>query len=177
MTNLEDRRLGLRAMFTDNAATWTMQLDDNEARADRRRAFAWFYGVPVLTAAPFLIWHVHLGGLGQILSGVSVFTALLFGLLGVIFNLGVTLRKDGAAIASAHDLRQVVGDLRANVTYSIIVGVTLAGSLVVAAATTPANQATPWGYTPAVVGLFVHLALNLLAVLRRFRTAFNYITR
>jgi hypothetical protein len=149
----------------------------DEGRTDRHKAAAWFFGVPTLAAAIFVIWPVHLQGLGQLLSGVSVFTALLFGLLVLMFNTGVTLRKDGAAISNAHGLRQLISDIRANTTWAILMGFALAAALIVAAATTGPHDDTPWGFTPLVVWLFVHLGLTLMTILRRLRTAFNYITR
>lgn len=173
---LEARRLGIRQMYRDHRDTWT-QRDGEEGTRDRRAAATWFFGVPTVLASVFLVRQVHLEGLGQLLSGVAVFTALLFGLLVLMFNTGVTLRKDGTALANAHGLRELVADLRANTTWAIVVGFSLALILVVAAASTSPQEQTPWGFTPIVVWLAAHLTLTLLTILRRFRTAFNYITR
>jgi len=180
MSNLEARRLGLRTIVAENAGTWTMHADDEEARQDKICGFLWFYGVPLLASVPFWgwwDWHVHLQNLGQIFAGVAVFTGLLFGLLALMFNTAITLRKDGQALANAHDLRRLVGDLRANITYAAFVDIVLALILVLAASITPPGKETAWEFTPIVVGLFLHLALTLLVILRRFRTAFNYISR
>lgn len=180
-----ERRLGLRAVVEDNVETWSLATGDAR-RSDRRRGAAWYYLVPTITALPFLFWRVELQGVAQLLAGVAVFTALLFALLGVVFNMGVTLRKDGAAISSAHDLRRVIADLRANITYAAVVGITLSLVIVGAAVTTaPASAVTTppstgglaWWWAPPLVWLFVHLGLSLLTILRRFRTAFNYVTR
>ncbi len=176
MGSVVEQKLGLKAIFRDHAATWTSRTGTDGA-SDRRRAVLWFFGVPSAPAAILLVVHVHLQSIGQILSGVSVFTALLFGLLILMFNTGVTLRKDAAAITNAHGLRQLISDIRANATWAIIVGFTLAMLLVIAAATTATDESTPWGFTPPVAWLFVHLGLTLMAILRRLRTAFNYITR
>lgn len=171
-----DRRLGLRLLLDDHVQTWSVRT--GRARtSDRRRAAGWYYGLPALAAAPWLWVHVSVQGVGQLLAGVSVFTALLFGLLVVMFNTGLALRKDGALLASAHDTRRVVADVRANATYAATVALALAGALVVAAALTPSAQGLAWGWTPLLVFLFAHLGLTLLTILSRFRTAFNYITR
>lgn len=183
MTSLEDRRLGLVRIVSEHVATWTTA-QGRPGRHARWRAACWFYGVPGALAAPFVFVHFKLSGIGQLLAGVTVFTALLFGLLMLIFNTGVTLRRDSSTIANAHGLRELVSDLRANTTYAIVVGFALAAVLVVAAATTaPPSSVTgsdgmvAWQFTPVVTWLFAHLALTLMTVLRRFRTAFNLITR
>lgn len=135
---------------------------------------------------------------------MSVFTALLFGLLFLVFNLAVTMRKDGKAIANAHDLSTIVRDLRSIITYSIVVAVVMVVVLAVstqfaAAATGGAPVVTPsplpsqsgpavpvasdpssalsWVWTPILIWLGVHLVLNILSVLTRFRTAFNYLAQ
>lgn len=179
-----ERRLGIKALVEDNVETWSLATGDARRR-DRQRGFVWYYLVPTLVSVPLLLWRVELQGVTQILAGVAIFTALLFALLGVVFNMGVTLRKDGAAISSAHDLRRVIADLRANITYAAAVGIALSLVIVLGAVTTPSGTTTspptsaglPWGWAPLVTWLFVHLGLNLLTILRRFRTAFNYVTR
>jgi hypothetical protein len=168
--------LGLRAVFQDNAETWSVRVGE-AGQHDRRKAALWYYGVPTLGALVLVVVHVRVHGVGQLLSGVAVFTALLYGLLILIFNTGVTLRKDGNALESAHDIRRVVADLRANVTYSALVAITLAIVLVAAAASGESAKGLPWWWAPVLAWLFVHLGLNLMTILGRVRTAFNYITR
>lgn len=171
-----DRRLGLRTVLNDHVQTWSVRAGAQRA-SDRRRAAAWYYGVPLALAVPLLRWHVGVQGVGQLLSGVAVFTALLFGLLVLMFNTGLALRKDGKALANAHDTGRVVADVRANTTYAAVVAIVLAMTLVVGAALTPPVHGLAWGWTPALAFLFVHLALTLLTILARFRTAFNYLNR
>jgi hypothetical protein len=168
--------LGLRVVFQDNAETWSVRAGEDGKR-DRRKAVLWYYGAPTLPALILVRVHVNVHGVGQLLSGVAVFTALLYGLLILIFNTGVTLRKDGKALESAHDIRRVVADLRANVTYSALVAITLAIVLVAAAASGESAQGLSWAWAPVLVWLFVHLGLNLMTILGRVRTAFNYLTR
>ncbi len=176
MTTTLDHRLGLRSVVDDHVQTWSVR-SGRQRTADRRRAAAWYYGVPLMLAVPLLGWHVQVQGVGQLLSGVAVFTALLFGLLVLMFNTGLALRKDAKVLANAHNTRRVVADVRANTTYAAVVAIILAMTLVVAAALTPPSHGLAWGWTPVLVFLFVHLALTLLTILARFRTAFNYITR
>ncbi len=176
MTNAVARRLHLRTVIEDHVETWSVRVGA-ERTHDRRWAAAWYYLLPTVAALPFLKWHVEIQGVGQLLAGVAVFTALLFGMLVLMFNTGIALRKDGSVLTNAHDLKRLVADLRANITYAAVVAIALAMVLVVAAALTPPTRGLAWGWTPLILWLFLHLGLTLLTILARFRTAFNYITR
>lgn len=188
-----------RMIFRDYRDSWT-SLAGQPAKVARRKAALYFYGVPSAVAAVFLAWHVELTSISPYLTAMSVFTALLFGLLFLVFNLAVTLRKDGSAIKNAHGLGTVVADLRATISYTIVVAVALVILLAVATgfmspgdAIAPVTSPTPvpspapavvavtpvlhWAWTPALAWLAVHLVLNVLKILERFRTAFNFISR
>lgn len=175
-------RWGLAMVLADHVETWSIRTGKG-LRQDRKKAFGKYYLMPLLFALPFFFFRFDLQGVGQLLSGVAVFTALLFGLLILMFNTGLTLRKDSSSFKNAHNLKRTVSDLRANVTYAAVVAITLALILSIAAGvTTPAtstnaDQGLGWGWTPPVVWLFIHLGLTLLTILRRLRTAFNYATR
>lgn len=176
MAGAAERRLGLHTVVDDHVQTWSLRVG-HERRADRRQAAVWYYATPSVVAAVTLLIRVEIQGVGQVLAGVAIFTALLFGMLILIFNTGLALRRDGAVLASAHDTKRVIADLRANITYAAVVAITLAVVLVVAASLTPATEGLAWGWTPVITWLFVHLGLTLLTILSRFRTAYNYLTR
>lgn len=189
-----------RTIFRDYRDSWT-SLTGQPAKRARRKAAAYFYGIPTVAAVALLYWHVELTSITPYLTAMSVFTALLFGLLFLVFNLAVTLRKDGAAIGNAHGLGTVISDLRATISYTIVVAVALVvllavaagfvdpGAAVISPSPTPAPTTgqTPvatagepvlhWGWTPALAWLALHLVLNVLKILERFRTAFNFISR
>lgn len=158
----------------DHTDSWSNKVTTNRTR---HWAIALQYLIPLVAAVPTLYFKPGLASLTPLLTGVSVFTALLFGLLGIIFNAGVTLRKDGDSFSSAHGLHRTVGDLRANITYAIAVGIVLVVVLTVAAAVSAPGKPAAWRWTPMIVWLAVHLVMTLVLVLTRFRTAFNYITR
>lgn len=168
--------------MTDYIETWSIRTGQG-LRRDQKKSFAKYYLVPILFALPFFFFHFELQGVGRLLSGVAIFAALLFGLLILMFNTGMTLRKDGNAFKTAHNLKRTVSDLRANVTYAAVVAIVLALVLAVAAGvTTPATSTNlvrglGWGWTPPIVWLFSHVGLTLLLILRRLRTAFSYATR
>jgi hypothetical protein len=174
----------LRTVLRDYRDAWTSTSGD-AAKQARRRVGTRLYGVPTVASLPFLFWHLHIPSFTPYLTALSVFTALLFGLLFLVFNFAVTVRKDGKAFSNAHGLLEVISDLRATITYTIFVAVALVVVLAVAAgAVAPSTQPAPallvgltWLWTPPVVWLAVHLALNIFKILERFRTAFNLISR
>lgn len=190
-----------RTVFRDYRDSWT-SLTGQPARIARRKAALWFYGLPTLLAVALLVWHVEIPTLAPFLTAMSVFTALLFGLLFLVFNLAVTVRKDTPTFANAHGLGTVISDLRATISYTIVVAVALVVLLAMATAFTTSaapivsvpptpspNSQSPievdmgtfevplWWWSPPLTWLALHLILNVLKILERFRTAFNFISR
>lgn len=170
------RRSTLVTVAKDNVQTWS-ESTGRERRRDVTRAAAYFYLLPVVLMVPFFFVQVGVNNPGPLLSGLAVFTALLFGLLFLVFNLGITIRKDAALFKNAHGVFRLVWDLRASVTYTAVVAVILVVVLVLAVATSDTGAQLAWAWTPFLVWLAAHMLLNLLTVLRRVRTAFNNLTR
>jgi len=172
---------GMKTMWRDYYDSWT-DLSGRAAQRARRRVAVRYFVVPTVVASPFLVWHIEMPTVAPFLTAMSVFTALLFGLLFLVFNLAVTLRKDSESIASAHDLPALVEDMRATITYTIVVAITLVAALTLASVLLTTTTPGPltgygWAWTPILVWGGTHLGLNLMKVLERFRTAFNYISR
>jgi len=174
----------MRVMLHDYEQTWS-GTRTGALISDRARAIIRLYLTPTVPAAVFLFVHVRLGTVTPFLTSMSVFTALLFGLLTLIFNTAITLRKDEKALQNAHGLSEVIKDMRAIVTYTIFVALALVITLAIGAAfTEPVNsnpkaqdltQVVSWWWTPVYVWLAIHMLLNLGDVLVRFRTAYNYL--
>ncbi len=95
-------RWGMALVLADHVETWSIHTGA-ELRRDQRKAFAKYYLLPVLLALPFFFFRFELQGVAQLLSSVAVFTALLFGLLILMFNTGMTLRKDASSFRNAHE--------------------------------------------------------------------------
>ena len=176
-----------KTMLRDYRDSWSAN-SGAQLKRDRRRAFAFFYLIPTAAGLVFVIWHVELNSIAPYLTAVSVFTGLLFGLLILVFNTAITLRKDGSALSNAHNVQLTISDLRATIAYSIAVAIALVVVLAIATAfmmtDAPAKGSTVipvphlgWYWTPVLVWLAVHLVLNVGKILERIRTAFNYISR
>lgn len=181
----------LKTLLRDYRDTWSASNSTAQQKRDRRRAAMFYYLTPTIAAVVFVFWRVELTNTTPFLTALSVFTALLFGLLILVFNTAITLRKDGNSLKNAHDIARTIQDLRATVTYSIAVAIVLIvalslGTSVMVTDPLPKGSAVnapapvphlPWCWTPTFVWLAVHLLLNIAKILERVRTAFNYVSR
>jgi hypothetical protein len=162
-------------IFRDHVETWG-DTPGQAGRRERVRAGIWYLLPPSLLGLALMHWHVCLENVTPFLTGLTVFTALLFGLLVLIFNTGVALQKDKASLENAHNIAGMVADLRANISYTAMVAVVLVLVLVLAISTNPATQPIPWGWTVPLAWLGTHLLLNLLNIVSGLRRAFKNIT-
>ncbi|MCJ0699857.1 hypothetical protein FRIG_01725 [Frigoribacterium faeni] len=162
-------------IFRDHIETWG-ETPGQAGKRERLKASIWYLLPPTLLAIVLAIWRVCIMNLTPFLTGLTVFTALLFGLLILIFNTGVSLQKDKASLENAHNVAKMIADLRANISYTAMVAVTLVMVLVLAIAMNPASQPIPWGWTIPLAWLGVHLLLNLLNIVSGLRRAFRNIT-
>lgn len=143
-----------------------------DARTGRPMAsdYLAFLGVPGIAAA-FASALVsaekfQLVDVSRLLGGIGVFTGLLFGLLTNTFTLSLRVRRD-EGIDAQHAVVQQVGELFANLGWSVIVGCALVSLIVVAGATHASNESLgPW-WTGVLVFLFAHLMLTVLMALKR----------
>lgn len=181
----------MKTLLRDYRDTWSASDSILQQKRDRRRAAMFYYLTPTGGAIVAMFWRVELTNTAPFLTALSVFTALLFGLLILVFNTAITLRKDGNSLKNAHDIARIIQDLRATITYSIAVAIILVIVLSLGTSAmitdpipkgSPAHTPAPvphlhWGWTPAFIWLAVHLLLNIAKILERVRTAFNYMSR
>ncbi|MFG1646977.1 hypothetical protein ACGFMK_42435 [Amycolatopsis sp. NPDC049252] len=173
------------AIFKDHIGTLV------DARKKKRpvriRDLLVFYGIPLVVAILVILpefnfsWlaskpgyqrfaDFRVRGLEGILSGVSIYTALLFGLLIQIFQIKARFldRVDQRAGAIKRN-----DELEHNVSYAVLVGIFTTGYLVLVVATTPKD--TSAGRIPSAIisFLIIHLILTLFMVLKRARAVYS----
>lgn len=165
-------RLGVGPLIKDHLAT-LYELDSN---GSRRRSWSdiWiFFGGPTLIAIAALWWDVKIRGIAEVIGGMAILTALLFGLLVHVFTLGLRLSDDPRYTSSSR-VTILIDELRANVAYACGNSLLLTVMLVCVAAlakNTPNGVNVP---TSAISAwLFTHLALTLLMVINRVRVAYR----
>lgn len=110
--------------------------------------------------------------LGGIMNGVSIFTALLFGLLIHVFQLGLRLTDD-PRVTNGSRVMRLIDQTQANIAYSVLVGLVTASAVGVVSATTEKDHAP--GRLPSAIlaALLVHLVMIILMALKRTNAAYR----
>lgn len=148
-----------------------------DARTGRPRPadYLSFYLLPVVLGLGCWLLNVRFESVDPLLSGTSIFTALLFGVLVYVFQLKVRIR-DSETLASDFELKRLIDELEINVSYTALVGLVSTALMMALAATKQKDVAlSPIG-TAAVVTLLLHLSISVLMVLKRTRSAYSRTT-
>ncbi len=166
----------------DHWSTFSHSIDPTCSRREVRKSLLMQSSSAVGLGIPFFFIHFQLQSISEILSGMAILTALLFGLLVLMFDTGLFLRQNRSEFKSAHDIKGVITDLRMNVTYAVLLSLFLLFFSVVASVTaTPKSEGVDggisWLWSPFLIALFVHFSYTLILILKRLRQAFNYIDR
>ncbi|MBW4716209.1 hypothetical protein [Saccharothrix obliqua] len=146
-----------------------------DARTGKTRALdiVAFYGTSTLVGVTAFLGEFQLRGLEGVLSGVSIYTALLFGLLVHVFQLRIRMLDQPPATPEPVRL---IDELEANVSYTVFVGVLTTALLITTIALTPKDTPASVVLSAPASALLVHLILSLLLVLKRTRAAYRNLT-
>ena len=166
------RRLGITYLIKDHLET-LYEIDVNgDKRLNWSDIFV-FYGAPFIAAALGAYFRLKIHGLAEIIGGMAILTGLLFGLLVHVFSLGLRLRDD-PRYTSSSNVSILIDELRANVSYSCGIALLLTAILMIAAALSKnAAQGLNFVTSAISIGLFANLALTLLMVINRVRSAYR----
>jgi hypothetical protein len=142
------------------------------------------YGLPVGLGLATALAKVHLTHLGDVIGGLSLLAGFLFALVIFVFQLRLQLpRGDDRQVPS--DLGQLIDELFANVTYSVVIAVIATAVTIVATTSAPIDGATITKQAAAdaaasldapsviLVALITHLLAMLLVCLRRTSAAYR----
>lgn len=166
-------RLGVRELLTDHTNTWVEQDADQRDHASRAD-WLLFVALPVAVMIALTLGGIRLRSADALLTGVSIITGLLFGLLVHVLTLGLRLADDNAVSAGSR-IVVLVGEIRANVSWACAVGLILSCVLALSSsfATDMSTTGLPPLLTGAIVGLLTHLVLTLLSILKRVRSTYT----
>ncbi|AFR47976.1 hypothetical protein [Gordonia sp. KTR9] len=113
--------------------------------------------------------------IGAYISGVAIFTALLFALVIYVFQLRMQLDVD-QRVSPTGRLIRLVDQLFSNVNYAVVIGVATTVTAMIAAAFAKDGAVNyVWGGILATLGL--HLVLVVLMCIKRVQSAFGQIRR
>ena len=133
-----------------------------------------FIIAPLILGVAAYLWAPPVYAVGSVLSGVTVFTALLVALLVNVFNFSVKIRRD-EKIRPEEPLSITVNELMANAAWAVLVGLVLVILLVAAAATQVPSCAINTLWVGVLVLVFLHLMACVLMVISRIWTAHEQI--
>jgi hypothetical protein len=198
-------RLGVGVMIKDHLDT--LYIVYGQSRRRNIRDYVVFYIAPIIIG--FVSWwcDLRITGLAEVLAGVTILTALLFGLLLQVFTMGINVAENKKYVVG-DKLPILIDELRANISYACGVGllitiiltgmaafksdasppvvvVSTTGDTVSASSpsvTTALTQTSNGGETRVVVTaicitLFMHLMLTLLMILKRLRTTYRLLAK
>lgn len=87
-----------------------------------------FLGAPALAAGACWFFDLRVGGSGDVLAAVAILTGLIFNVFVLIFDL--TMRAaDRTDLAYRERVIRLADELRANVSYAVLVGISLTALL------------------------------------------------
>lgn len=149
-------------------------LRDNRSGRAAPSDFVLMLGVPAAAGTIVGVLGVEMHGIIVVASAVSIFAALMFGLLVAALNMALgasgKARVEGASEATRRRA-WVVEEFGANVAYSVLIAIVTAGVVLVVAVTvepTPEGaQVAPPAPSGVVIALLVHLVLTLLMIVKR----------
>jgi hypothetical protein len=147
-----------------------------DARTNRIRVLdiLAFYGTAIILGLAAYFTDFQLRGLEGVLSGVSIYTALLFGLLVHVFQLRVRLVDQKFSHSSV--VARLTDELEANVSYTVLMGLLTTASLIGTVATTQKDMPASKPLSAIICTLLIHLFMSLLLVLKRTRAAYRNLT-
>ncbi|WP_370185104.1 hypothetical protein [Rhodococcus wratislaviensis] len=134
-----------------------------------------FIGGPAFAAALIAWFDVRLKDVSGVLGGLSVFTALLFGLVIFVFQLRLQLKSDG--VNRTGFLMRLVDQLFANVNYAVVVGVVTTTVGVVAINVGDKDAGAPVWLSAILTGLGLHLVLTIFMCVKRVHSAYKQLAR
>lgn len=131
-----------------------------------------FYGLPIAAGIACYLGGFRLRGTEGLLAGISILTALLFGLLIHGFTLGMRV-SDDSRIAKRGRIAKLIDELQANLTYAVLIGISTTLVLILAVGTTQPGHALGVLISSIIVLLTSHLLLVILMALRRLQSAYG----
>lgn len=131
-----------------------------------------YLGLPLAGAA--LGWWVNARArnIPELLAAVAILTGLIFNVFVVLFNLPLRA-SEKIESADLDVINELAEQLRANVSYAVLVGISLTAFLGVAAMFSDTSQPLPTAPTLVIIFSGVQMLLTIFMVLKRVRSLFR----
>lgn len=166
-----DAKWSVLGVITDHLGT----LVDRRTNRWMLRDYAAFFALPAGMGVWAFLGDVQIANTQNLIAGVAVFTALLFGLLIHVFGLGMRVSENQGARGGGRT-QLMIDQLHANVAYATLVG--LSSTAILMTLIVLYNQAeVPRGASAAIIAVLAHMFMTLLMVLKRIRSVYTQMRR
>jgi hypothetical protein len=164
--------------YRSKFSTWALVLDHydtlRDARTGRRRLadHLIYLGLPVGVAVAAGLRGVHASHVPDVLAAAAILTGLIFNVFVGLFDL-TTRASDQADKAHGATLITLADELRANVSYAVLLGLALTGLLGYLAMFTDTDNPLNTPVTGIIIFLSLQLVLTVSMVLKRIRSLYR----
>ncbi|UQS24043.1 hypothetical protein L1857_15000 [Amycolatopsis thermalba] len=135
-----------------------------------------FLGVPVGLAAVVWIQGSQASHVPEVLAAVAILTGLIFNVFVLLFDL--TMRAtDKTDPAYQNLMNRLTDELRANISYAVLLGLVLTALLGWLALFTDTSQPLPTPISAVLVAIAVQMLLTISMILKRVRALYRAFRR
>lgn len=164
-------KLSVSKLVTDHWST----LRDGRTERPRRRDFVVHYGAPVAIAGTATLLGARLHDAEQMIAGAAVLAGFSFALAVYVFQLRLEVARD-PRVPAGDPLVDLVDELFANVTYSVLAGLAVVGLAAAATSFAPPQASLGAWWTFVIAASALHYVITLLMCLKRLRIAYVRLT-
>lgn len=132
-----------------------------------------YVGGPLLLAIFIGIFNVRAGGVPDFLAAVAILTGLIFNAVLLVSDLSVRASEVDQNSFYHQAVKRLAQELRANISYAVLLGLTLSALLGAIAMFTDTSKPLDRWLTMIIVALGTQLLLTVLLVLKRLRSLFS----
>jgi hypothetical protein len=130
------------------------------------------FGTPTSFAALCWLLDGKARNVPELLAAVAVFTGLIFNVFVLIFDL-TARATDKLPDESRVLVDRLADELRANVSYAVLVGITFTGALAAITMFVDTEQPVARWITVLIVFVGVHMLMTIFMILKRVRSMFR----
>jgi len=149
-----------------------LTLRDAATGRPRIRDYLSFLGLPVLLAAIGWWQGAQAQHVPEVLAAAAILTGLIFNVFVLLFDLAMRV-EDKTDPAHKHRLNRLADELRANISYAVLLGLILTALLGGLAMFTDTSQPLGLQVTAVVVFVSTQLLLTISMILKRIRALYR----
>lgn len=158
-------------------SVWALVLDHygtlRDARTGRRRVLdhVVYLGLPTAVAVAAGLGGAQASNIPEVLAAAAILTGLIFNVFVGLFDL-TTRAADKAGAGNAATLIALADELRANVSYAVLLGLTLTAVLGYVAMFTDTDKPLDTTVTGIIIFLALQMLLTIFMILKRIRSLY-----